>query len=107
MKEFIFIFILYIVIPISVTLLLTYLDKKTNGTKYEKLIDSLVRIVDTVEQSNKGYKLGTIKKDKAMQLSKQVVDKLKLPIDDDIISLMIDKAVDEMNKKKEEIKNDK
>lgn len=98
---------IYILFPFCFAFFLTWLDKKTNGTKYEKLIDGIVTIVDTVEQSNKGYKIGVIKKDKAMKLSKQVVDKLKLPIDDDIISLLIDKAVDEMNKKKEEIKNDK
>ena len=106
MKEII-ISAIYIIFPFALAFVLTWLDKKTNGTKYEKLIDSIVKIVDTVEQSNKGYKIGVIKKDKAMKLSKQVVDKLKLPIDDDIIGLLIDKAVDEMNKKKEEIKNGK
>ena len=106
MKDLIFSAI-YILFPFVLVFILTWLDKKTNGTKYEKLIDSIVKIVDTVEQSNKGYKIGTIKKDKAMNLSKQVVNKLKLPIDDDIISLLIDKAVEEINKKKEDVKNGK
>jgi hypothetical protein len=88
---------LYIIIPTSFAFLLTWIDKKSKGTKYEKFVDSVIDIVHEIELSTAGKKLGNIKKTKAMEISKQLADKFNISLNEEEISQLIEKAVKEMN----------
>lgn len=100
MRDIVFNIILYLVIPTSFAFFLTWIDKKSKGTKYEKFVDNIITVVHEIELSTTGKKLGNIKKSKAMEVSKQLADKLNITLSEEEISQLIEKAVKEMNELK-------